>query len=394
MEIVDRKTGDPTNMKIVKKNKETPKKSLIFGKTGGHLLSVREAADFLGKTEVTISNWCKEGRLKGLPREFGTKITFLIPPEECFRVKMQLEEKKKEKLYQDNIRRKKSYNHKGLVLLWAKMCEQGLMAKGRPMSPHTIKNMTRTINKFLETHYAVEYATLKGEFINIPPEMYGKKYGIFQAVCSFYSFLIQEGYGTPEEYERIKSLRPKRFLPAKQSTISEEQLNNLIEACKDSYERALIVLLANTGLRNAELRALKLSDIDVENRRLTVKLGKGNKTRKVGLNSRSLQALETYLTDNPKLEDNYLFTHNKGKLKGMPLSAFSLIWKVESIGKRIGLEVHPHMFRRAFVTINVNKGRSLVHLQLLCGHSDMRTTRSYCMTDLDEAVKQSQEWDD
>jgi hypothetical protein len=114
-------------MKIVKKNGEPPKKSLNFGKIGGHLLSAREAADFLGKTEVTISNWCKDGRIKGIPREFGTKITFLIPPEECFRLKVELEAKKKEKLYQDNIRRKKSYNHKDLVSLWIRMCEQGLV---------------------------------------------------------------------------------------------------------------------------------------------------------------------------------------------------------------------------------------------------------------------------
>jgi site-specific recombinase XerD len=48
--------------------------------------------------------------------------------------------------------------------------------------------------------------------------------------------------------------------------------------------------------------------------------------------------------------------------------------------------------RPAFVTINANKGRSLVMLQMACGHADIKTTRDYCRTSEQEMVKAMQEW--
>ncbi|MFN7309842.1 MAG: tyrosine-type recombinase/integrase [Vampirovibrionales bacterium] len=54
--------------------------------------------------------------------------------------------------------------------------------------------------------------------------------------------------------------------------------------------------------------------------------------------------------------------------------------------------VTTHAMRRAFVTINANKGRSLVMLQMACGHADIKTTRDYCRTSEQEMVKAMQEW--
>jgi site-specific recombinase XerD len=48
--------------------------------------------------------------------------------------------------------------------------------------------------------------------------------------------------------------------------------------------------------------------------------------------------------------------------------------------------------RPAFVTINANKGRSLVMLQMACGHADIKTTRDYCRTSEQEMDKAMQEW--
>jgi site-specific recombinase XerD len=48
--------------------------------------------------------------------------------------------------------------------------------------------------------------------------------------------------------------------------------------------------------------------------------------------------------------------------------------------------VHPHALRRAYVTINANKGVPLKALQESCGHSDLKTTSDYCRTSKEEAL--------
>jgi integrase len=384
-------------MKIVQKNSDTSKKSAGRGQSSGHtsktLLSVKEAAFFLSKSEQTITNWCKEGKIHALPRGFGTKMTFAIPREECWRIRILLEEKQKEKLYKETTRKKPTHNHKDLIDLWIRYCEQGMLVNRKPFSPLTAKSYRLYLTKFLNTHLEASYVTLKSELINIPKENFGKRDGIFRSVCCFYNFLVQEGLGAKEEYERLKSLRPKRFLPPKKHSISEDQLNQVIAACKNSYERALIVLLANTGIRNAELRALRRYDIQLEPKILVVQLGKGNKPRKIGLNQASIRALEAYLEEYTKEPTDYLFTR---MVQGeeMQHSPYSLIQKLKTISKRESIDLSPHALRRTFVTINANKGRSLVTLQILCGHADLETTRGYCMTSQADAVAQSQSWND
>jgi integrase len=67
--------------------------------------------------------------------------------------------------------------------------------------------------------------------------------------------------------------------------------------------------------------------------------------------------------------------------------------RLEKLALKTGIPVTPHALRRAFVTINAYKGRPLPMLQIACGHSDITTTRSYCMTSEDETIEAMQNWD-
>jgi site-specific recombinase XerD len=55
--------------------------------------------------------------------------------------------------------------------------------------------------------------------------------------------------------------------------------------------------------------------------------------------------------------------------------------------------VNPHALRRAFVTINVKKGRPLRYLQIACGHNSIVTTETYCQTQEQEVVDAMKEWE-
>jgi site-specific recombinase XerD len=66
--------------------------------------------------------------------------------------------------------------------------------------------------------------------------------------------------------------------------------------------------------------------------------------------------------------------------------------RVRRIGDKAGVQTASHALRRAFVTLNANKGRSLVMLQMACGHADIKTTRDYCRTSEQELIEAMKGW--
>jgi site-specific recombinase XerD len=66
--------------------------------------------------------------------------------------------------------------------------------------------------------------------------------------------------------------------------------------------------------------------------------------------------------------------------------------KIERVSRHFDFHFTPHALRRAFVTINVNQGKPLVHLQIACGHSDITTARNYCMTSQNEVIEAMKNW--
>lgn len=131
---------------------------------------------------------------------------------------------------------------------------------------------------------------------------------------------------------------------------------------------------------------MKRSDIDFEQRVLTVRLGKGNKRRSIGLSHWVVSAMTAHIKT---VQSEWMFSDEQGK----PLSRMGLYNRLKCLGKRAGVKVSPHMLRRAFVTINAGKGRPLVYLQRSCGHSDIRTTMSYCQTSEQEVIEAMKGWE-
>jgi integrase/recombinase XerD len=148
----------------------------------------------------------------------------------------------------------------------------------------------------------------------------------------------------------------------------------------------MLIVLGGTGLRVSEAVALKRDDVCLEKQTLIVRLGKGNKTRIVGLSPLVVQAIaEQY----EAVASAWVFSDEDGQ----QTTRTGLYHRLRRVGQRAGVKVSPHALRRAFVTLNANKGRPLQMLQMACGHSDIKTTMSYCMTSEQEVVEAMKKWD-
>lgn len=150
-------------------------------------------------------------------------------------------------------------------------------------------------------------------------------------------------------------------------------------------DRAIILMLLDTGMRASELVELDMDQLDQKNRRIVVK-GKGAKERILKISPRTAQALWRYMSQRP--EPRGTTTRVFLAEDGSPISRHALRKLIERIGERAGVNgAHPHRFRHTFAIEFLRNGGNGYVLQSLLGHSTMEMVRRYlqlAQQDLDD----------
>jgi site-specific recombinase XerD len=139
-------------------------------------------------------------------------------------------------------------------------------------------------------------------------------------------------------------------------------------------DRAIVLLLVDTGMRASELCDLRIRDLDIQNHRVRV-MGKGRKERLLPISARTSQAIWRYLaTRDGKRDNSFLFaTRTEG-----PLERNNLRNTLKRIGKRAGVPgVTLHRFRHTFAIAFLRNNGHIMALQRLLGHSTMDMVTHY-----------------
>lgn len=205
---------------------------------------------------------------------------------------------------------------------------------------------------------------------------------IRRIISSFFSWLEEEEVIYKSPVKRIKKIRS---VMAIKPVISDEEMEVIRDSCGNLRDRAIIDLLASTGMRVGELVRLKRSDIDFESRECVVH-GKGNKQRKVYFDAKTKIHLQAYLAGR---SDSNLSLLVSLKAPFKPLNISGVESRLRDIGRvSAGLRLHPHKFRRTMATRAIDKGMPIEQVQVLLGHSKIDTTLCYAMVD-QQNVKRS-----
>jgi len=162
--------------------------------------------------------------------------------------------------------------------------------------------------------------------------------------------------------------------------ISDEQERYLLSGCRSIRDKAIIRFMVNTGVRVSELCSIKLSDLDLNNKCITI-IGKGNKERIVTLNSEVISALSEYISGK-RYQSDYLFSAKGGNR----LSRYAVWFMLNNASKNGGLtgKVHPHMLRHTFCTRLTENNVGIERIAELAGHSRLDTTRIYSKVSLNK----------
>jgi integrase/recombinase XerD len=147
-------------------------------------------------------------------------------------------------------------------------------------------------------------------------------------------------------------------------------LNKSIHA--DSTTRLLVSVAIFTGLRIAELRNLKIEDIDYDQYQIKVVQGKGSKDRFVPAKNNLLIQIKDYVGDR---KSGFLFV----KSNHTPFSVRGLQKKIEKIFIvcRFVKKLSAHSLRHTYASLLRRNGMQLQDIQILLGHSTIKTTEIY-----------------
>ena len=158
-------------------------------------------------------------------------------------------------------------------------------------------------------------------------------------------------------------------------SLSAEQIRRLIEAAPTHRDRALLRLLAETGIRRQELAMLEASDIDVATRLIFVRHGKGGKRRMIPL------------TDTLALELSMMIRKpNQSPVFASRQSEFLSLRQINRIVAQAGIRAgitHPnpkcahitcHLLRHSFARLWKSHNGSIESLSKILGHSSVKTT--------------------
>jgi site-specific recombinase XerD len=195
------------------------------------------------------------------------------------------------------------------------------------------------------------------------------------SVRGFYHFRNREtGTQIPNPVKRGLTLRLPRPLPR---FLKDEEVEIFFRSLKGLRDRALFMLMLRCGLRVEEVAHLHLKDLDLAQRRILVRQGKGNKDRVVYVSNDADRALKDYLKSRSASKIQEIFLVNKGTCKGKPISVRGIQKRMEYYARKTGLDVSCHQLRHTMATQLLNADADLVTIQDLLGHARIKTTQRY-----------------
>ncbi len=181
--------------------------------------------------------------------------------------------------------------------------------------------------------------------------------------------------------------RPKREFKIP-DILTPGEITLLMSNTKNIKHRTMLQVTYSCGLRNSEVRAIKLHHIDWKQSILKVVCGKGKRDRLVPIPDDTLELLKQYYIEyiHKKYNPNRLLFIGE---KYQEYSSRSLQELVAQAMQRINLKKHitPHSLRHSRATHLKNAGVDIKDIKDFLGHRDLKTTEIYLHIGIESRVE-------
>lgn len=218
------------------------------------------------------------------------------------------------------------------------------------------------------------------------------------AIRSLFAFIAREEPLLLEQCHQIRSIPLKRTPHKSVDYLEEKEMQAVLDAVNvrsrtGLRDRALLMLLYNTGARVTEIVTLALADLRLDGTPQVRLRGKGNKTRFCPLWSETAIALRAYLAyRQPKQgADLQLFLNANGN----PITRFGIRYLTRKYGVAAQASqpvikakpVNPHTIRHATAMHLLHSGNDINMISYWLGHADLNTTHVYVEIDMETKRK-------
>ena len=210
------------------------------------------------------------------------------------------------------------------------------------------------------------------------------------AVKSLYRYALRQGIMKKDPAHSVSGPKKEKVLPTFLKEAEADKLFDQLEwdmdDIRDVRARTLLLLLYSTGIRRAEVVALRDRDINLTTHEMKV-TGKRRKQRIVPLGGEISAELQRYTKlrneEIPATDaTEALFRNDKGKqMTGDNVYAIvhKYLSRVTTQKKR-----SPHVLRHSFATAMLNHEAKLGGVQKLLGHESLDTTQIYTHVTFEE----------
>lgn len=209
------------------------------------------------------------------------------------------------------------------------------------------------------------------------------------SISSFYQFLLQRELIDKNPCEFC--IRPKRIVVRETEAFTDREMKHLFEIVMEQaspLHKSVLLLMFTTGMRNAEVRNIKLMDFKTqEGIRVLRYVGKGQKVNQVPIHPATGHYIDEYLTWMEKRgrkvqPEDYLFQPTKNSHSGKlqkKLSHTALGYIVKKWARKVNpsKRITPHSARATFISSLLESGEDIYTVAQAVSHSDVRTTQRY-----------------
>lgn len=213
----------------------------------------------------------------------------------------------------------------------------------------------------------------------------------WQSLKSFFDYCLAKDFIKKNPVVEIEKPKLEKVLPR---YISENDIKEILIHTAEypwfkdlarSKNLAVIHTLFRTGLRLQEMLNLEVTDVNLAEREIFVRQGKGSKDRTVPIHPSLLPFLKNYVSERRKRNkpSRWFFT---GLNSDKQMYQKDIQRMIKKIVKSSGVYFSAHMLRHTFARQMIDAGLDLYKLKEILGHSSITTTQRY-MSASRESIK-------
>lgn len=211
------------------------------------------------------------------------------------------------------------------------------------------------------------------------------------ALRAFFRYVAVNEPAHALQCQRILAMPTKRYQRGPVEFLTDEEVAALVAApLLDTWlgrrDRAILLVAAQTGLRNSELTSLRRQDVECGAGAHLRCLGKGRKTRCTPLTRDALAVLKQWFAEQNADGNAPVFPTSRGGHISPDALQRLVARHVATASKRCpslkGKKVTPHTLRHTAAMALLRRGVDLTVIALWLGHESTETTQAYIHADM------------